>query len=220
VTSVVGCAYDDRIPTLIGLTSGDSVEVAEEEFAPRELSSCGGRTSTCPVFNGNNRLEHLAVNPDGVAASQMSRAGVSAVAMRGKSLLAVTLLAALIAGCETTATKGSGSSASGGSGDAGSDGDLPPTMTLAEGRKLKLGTTRERVFAQFGKSDFAEGPSPATAKVGAERCFTYRVPGTERQGTADDYAEGETVFDSWWICFDAGKLVHKDRPDGDVTTLG
>lgn len=93
-------------------------------------------------------------------------------------------------------------------------------MTRAEGKKLKKGASESKVFAEFTKSEFAEGPSPATSKVDADRCYTYRVPGTEAEGKAEDFADGETVYDSWWICFSEKRLVYKEAPDGETSALG
>lgn len=93
-------------------------------------------------------------------------------------------------------------------------------MTRTAGRKLTKGTAQSKIFARFGESDFAEGPSPATSKVDADRCYTYRVPGTERDGTEEELADGDTVYDSWWICFYEKRLVYMEAPDGEESTLG
>lgn len=108
-----------------------------------------------------------------------------------KSLLTIAAVGVLVTvtGC-SNATDGSGAA--------------PPSIGRAAYKSLKLGSTREALFEKFGRSEFAEGPSPATSKVLAERCYTYSIPG-------EPYPDGA----SWWLCFDGtaphSKLVHKEK---------
>jgi hypothetical protein len=134
----------------------------------------------------------------------------------------VLLIAAVVSGCESTSSGGSdgtsassdsaGASSSGSSSDDGGDAgaDLPPEMTRATYKRLKRGMTRAQLYAVAGSTDYTEGPSPATSRVDAERCYSYTVPGTAHK---DEY--DFTIADEWWICFNGtgprAKLVHKER---------
>ncbi|MEJ7569021.1 MAG: hypothetical protein WKF41_12230 [Gaiellaceae bacterium] len=122
--------------------------------------------------------------------------------MPGKRIAVLLLAASVVGAC--------------GSADATDAEDFPPPLSASEGKELALGTPQATVFTRFGES---EGPNNATLKVGASRCYTYLAPGTEETGT--EAFAGETVYDSWWICFDnRDRLVHKEPPDGMKTSVG
>jgi hypothetical protein len=131
-------------------------------------------------------------------------------------LLGVATLTVFVSGCaETTSSTSHESAPSSSSSDATGESsdsydDQPPPLSRAAYKSLKRGMTRRQVFARIGRSAFAEGPSAATWDVGAERCYSYRIPGTLRH---DDLMGDQ--FDQWWICFNGtastSKLVHKER---------
>lgn len=108
--------------------------------------------------------------------------------------VAATVGASLVLGGGSGTTASSSGSTDGGTRGASNEADdPPPAISRAAYKRLKLGTTRATVFARFGRSDFAEGPSPATSKVLADRCYIYAVEG-------EPFTESESP--SWWLCFD------------------